>query len=112
MSEHYNGLTPAEAERLAWLAEECGEVIQAVTKILRHGYNSYDPTKPNHKGNRADLVREIGDLQKVIHFMEVKRDIEMPIPFDLNVSAKYLHHNSAATFYTHPSYPDEVGEDK
>ena len=35
---NFNQLTPAETERLAILAEECGEVIQAVGKILRHGY--------------------------------------------------------------------------
>lgn len=34
----FNGLSPAEVERLALLAEECGEVIQTVGKILRHGY--------------------------------------------------------------------------
>ena len=38
MSSHFNKLTPAQAERLAILIEECGEVIQAATKILRHGY--------------------------------------------------------------------------
>ena len=47
MSDHFNGLTPAEAERLAMLAEECGEVIQMVGKILRHGYDSYHPADPN-----------------------------------------------------------------
>lgn len=36
-TRHFNNLTPGEAERLAMLAEECGEVIQAVGKILRHG---------------------------------------------------------------------------
>ncbi len=32
---HFNELTPAEAERLAYLAEECGEAIQIIGKILR-----------------------------------------------------------------------------
>jgi hypothetical protein len=43
VSQHFNGLTPAEAERLALLAEECGEVIQAIGKVLRHGYESRHP---------------------------------------------------------------------
>jgi hypothetical protein len=38
----FNQLTDAEAERLALLAEECGEVVQVIGKILRHGYESYD----------------------------------------------------------------------
>ena len=37
MDDHFNNLTPGEAERLAILAEECGEVIQIIGKILRHG---------------------------------------------------------------------------
>lgn len=49
MPEHFNGLTPAEAERLAMLSEECGEVIQIIGKILRHGYDSYHPDdQPGH----------------------------------------------------------------
>ena len=35
----FNQLDCAAAERLAVLAEEAGEVVQAVTKILRHGYD-------------------------------------------------------------------------
>jgi hypothetical protein len=55
MEENFNKLTPAETERLAWLIEECGEVVKAGSKILRHGYYSYDPSDPDHKGNRDDL---------------------------------------------------------
>lgn len=42
-TQPFNRLTPAEAERLALLAEECGEAIQAIGKILRHGYESNHP---------------------------------------------------------------------
>lgn len=35
MADHFNGLTPAEAERLALLLEELGEAQQAIGKILR-----------------------------------------------------------------------------
>jgi hypothetical protein len=35
MEENFNKLTPAETERLAWLIEECGEVVKAGSKILR-----------------------------------------------------------------------------
>ena len=37
MSENFNALTPEQTESLSILAEECAEVVQAVTKILRHG---------------------------------------------------------------------------
>jgi NTP pyrophosphatase (non-canonical NTP hydrolase) len=60
--EKFNQLTPAEEERLAWLIEECSEVIKACTKIQRHGYYSYDPSNIHHLGNRADLETEIQDV--------------------------------------------------
>lgn len=60
----YNQLTPAQAERLAMLAEECGEVIQIVGKILRHGYASAYPDCP-HVSNRELLGRELTDLYAV-----------------------------------------------
>ena len=64
MSGHFNQLTPAEAERLAMLAEECGEVIQVIGKILRHGYDSYHPNDPATT-NRQLLGRELTDLLAV-----------------------------------------------
>ena len=64
MSAHFNGLTPAEAERLAMLAEECGEVIQIIGKILRHGYDSYHPADPSTT-NKQLLGRELTDLYAV-----------------------------------------------
>jgi NTP pyrophosphatase (non-canonical NTP hydrolase) len=62
--DHFNQLSPAEAERLAFLIEECGEVIQAASKVLRHGYESFDPTIPIHERltNRGALARELGDV--------------------------------------------------
>jgi len=64
MSEHFNRLTEAQAERLAMLAEECGEVIQVVGKILRHGYDSYHPNDPSTT-NRDLLGYELTDLLAV-----------------------------------------------
>lgn len=49
-------LTPAQIERLAYLAEELGEAIQAVGKILRHGYDS------GEYNNRQDLMVELADV--------------------------------------------------
>lgn len=54
----FNGLTPAQAERLAMLAEEAAEIIQCCTKILRHGYNSHHPDRPG-KTNRKELETEL-----------------------------------------------------
>lgn len=89
---HFNKLTPAEAERLAILVEECGEVIQAAGKILRHGYDSdgYD--------NRANLEKEIGDIVFITTLMTDRNDISayrvLAYKHDKEANIhKYLHHN-------------------
>lgn len=69
MSTHFNQLSPAEAERLTIVAEECGEVVQAVGKILRHGYGSVHPNDIDGPNNRERLERELGDLRAVIQMM-------------------------------------------
>lgn len=72
----FNGLSHAEAERLAMLAEEAGEVVQAVGKVLRHGYESYHPDDPRGIPNRALLENELADLHAVEIFMSDDGDIE------------------------------------
>lgn len=56
------GLTDAERELLALLMEECGEVVQVIGKILRHGYDSCNPLDPESPSNRELLERELGDV--------------------------------------------------
>jgi len=75
MESNFNGLTPAETERLAMLAEEAGEIVQAVGKILRHGYEGFHPDNPGIT-NRGLLENEIADLHAVQLMMETKGDIE------------------------------------
>lgn len=69
------GLTPAEIERLALLAEECGEVAQAVGKVLRHGWESRPPR--GGQANRTALAREIGDLRAVVGVMLDADDLQL-----------------------------------
>ncbi len=88
---HYNNLTPAEAERLAILAEECGEVIQAVGKILRHGWGG-------QVDNRTNLEKEIGDIVYITDLMSRHNDIYIPrVGSYASEKAvriqQYLHHN-------------------
>lgn len=78
--DHFNGLTPAQAERLAMLAEECGEVIQIVGKILRHGYDSHHPDqqeKPPEQRitNRESLGHELCDLFTVASAIFERDDV-------------------------------------
>ncbi len=72
---HFNKLSNAELERLACLAEECGEVIQIVNKTIRHGYeNSHE--KYNNKTPRAMLEQEIADLFVIVELMIREEDID------------------------------------
>lgn len=73
--QHFNGLTPAEAERLALLAEELGEVQQAIGKILRHGYESRNPLQPGPT-NRESLEREMGDVHCAMTLMWTAGDTD------------------------------------
>jgi len=94
-TKHFNGLTPAEAERLAMLAEECGEVIQVIGKILRHGYDSYHPDTPAIT-NLSLLENELADVMAVQRLMAVRKDIdyigEEDVMASLYRKKKFAHH--------------------
>ena len=91
---HFNKITPAEAERLAMLAEECGEVIQIVGKILRHGYDSYHPVNPR-VSNRDLLAKELRDVNAVLMAMGRKELREYSVQDVIGVwerKLQYTHH--------------------
>ena len=102
----FNGLTAAEAERLAILAEECAEVIQAVGKILRHGYQSFNPDLLTQEmeddgeippNNKANLEKELGDVVLAIDMLkdagDVSRyEIETRVGVKAEKIQEYLHH--------------------
>lgn len=99
--KNFNGLTPAQTERLAYLAEECAEVIQIVGKILRHGYNSHDPTDPYKEqnttyitSNRIMLEIELADINKAVFLMDNNEDISIKEiqKRSENAHYKYMHH--------------------
>src|SRR5688572_24327001 len=63
MTEHFNKLTEGESELLSLLAEEMGEAVQIIGKILRHGYDSRHPDEPFGPDNREMLEKELGDVR-------------------------------------------------
>lgn len=97
MSTHFNQLSPAQSERLTIVAEECGEVVQAIGKILRHGYGSVHPADTDGPNNRERLERELGDLRAVVQMMLDAGDVE-PLAVQQYAISKasrmrpYLHH--------------------
>jgi hypothetical protein len=74
MAEFSNELTPAQLERLAILSEEMGEAQQIIGKIIRHGYESGDPTK-DYVSNRLLLEKELGHVYLALWLMAEANDL-------------------------------------
>lgn len=93
-----NELADAELERLALLAEECGEVVQIIGKIIRHGYKSCHPDNKTHSfPNRYLLEKELGDVVCAIEMLwragDVSREkIEKKAWEKWERVKPYLHH--------------------
>lgn len=63
--------TTEEAERLILLAEECSEVVQMVSKIIRFGWDDvYNDLPPN----RRRLMLEVVDVEAIISLMCIAGD--------------------------------------
>ena len=96
MSEpHFNELSPAAAEALAFLLEELGEAQQVIGKILRHGLTSHHPT--THERNDAALARELGDIRAAMVIVTrlgivVEADVYQRTTEKLDRVGAWLHH--------------------
>jgi NTP pyrophosphatase (non-canonical NTP hydrolase) len=81
----------AQRERLTMLIEECGEVIQAATKALRHGYESRHPD--GRETNREYLARELRDLDAVLEAMANEEDVVLlPTAGVWERKLRFTHH--------------------
>lgn len=74
------GISPALQEALSCLAEECAEVIQVCTKILRFGAR-VNPYTGEH--NLHALERELGDLTMMIGVLNAASIINADIVCEL-----------------------------
>ena len=97
MSNFDNGLDKAQTERLVLLMEECGEVIQACSKILRHGYKSEPPN--GGRVNLEQLEKEISDVMWVVQLMLTNKDLRPAV----------IEKESRATSITKPLYLHHQG---
>lgn len=77
MEDNFNGLTPAETERLALLVEECAEVQQIAMKILRHGFESSNPEVERASSNRDHLAEELGHLRLAVQLLKIAGDVSI-----------------------------------
>jgi NTP pyrophosphatase (non-canonical NTP hydrolase) len=61
-------ITTEESEICNILLEEASEVVQAVSKVFRFGWDSCHPDKPNFT-NKEHLTEELGDLVCMIKIL-------------------------------------------
>ena len=93
----HNGLTPAQAERLAVLVEEMGEAIQAAGKVLRFGWDSRCHGDPASPSGRERLQAELGDVACAVDLLCFAGDVSRYKVIDATNSrhgrvAKHMHH--------------------
>jgi len=104
MEEHFNKLTPAEAERLSILLEEMGEAIQIIGKIQRHGYASHHPEGgPN---NRVLLEVELGHVIFAYKLMIARTDLNKT-----NIVRNICNKKMTVSKYTHHQNLNHYEED-
>lgn len=92
----FNALDPATAELLALLAEECGELVQAIGKVLRHGLDSQHPD--SGVDNQDTLEREMGDVRAAMILLCEAGIASRPLVHEhacnkLAKVGRYLHHS-------------------
>jgi hypothetical protein len=92
-------MTNARHERLSLLVEEAAEVQQISMKIMRHGWDSWNPFDENQTSNRELLEGEIGDLLFTIDFLIERGDLNKNSIAKAKENkkqriGKYLHHNT------------------
>lgn len=102
MADHNNGLSEGMQERLVLLAEEAAEIIQAVSKILRHGATERHPLAPTTTTNLDDLMKEIGHIWLAIEMLTVAGDVKQDavvrsMYHKSHELDQYLHHQPLST---------------
>ena len=102
MAHSFNDLTPGQAERLALLLEEMGEAQQIIGKILRHGYDSWNPDDDN-VSNRGLLEKEIGDILAALDMLVSSKDLND----DYFEQARIRKHQSVRKYLHHQKQEDE-----
>ena len=74
-----------------------GEAIQAIGKVLRHGYDSKNPLIEGSLTNREELEKELGDVEVAIYLLDYHSDIDSGkvdnrILTKCKMIGKWLHH--------------------
>jgi hypothetical protein len=112
--DHFNGLTPAEDERLALMSEECAEVIHIISKIQRHGYENRHPFDQEGATNRVQLCRELGHVRAAMRLMMREGDVNESLISEAYADKTlhmhdWLHHQNLSKTKADAAVPFDLG---
>ena len=79
LRDHQPEISEAELERLVLLMEECSEVTQACSKIIRNGWEAFNPHRDQLTSNRESLTNELQDLLGTVLKMQQRGDFKLPL---------------------------------
>ena len=70
----YDLLPITQADKIAYLIEECGEVLQAIGTLQRFGEHPTDHKTGATYDNIVDLFAELNDLERAIRLVRESFD--------------------------------------
>lgn len=86
---YHKGLFAAEKGLLSdAITRKCGELVQAVMKVLRHGYSSRHPAKTELGDNRKQMTQHILELKGLMTAVCPEGDLEKILLRKM----QYTHH--------------------
>ncbi len=98
MTQSFNKLIPAQAERLTLLIEEASEIAHIGCKILRHGYQ-YGHSKNPFKTNRQILEEKILDFTAVLSLLYATEELKPLVPETIPEQLEEIIYNKAKWFH-------------
>lgn len=88
-----NGVDLAEMEQLHILSTRAAKIVQTVGKILRHGYDSFHPDRPE-QSNRQLLTLDLFDFWIAVHYLpdDFFEDVQDDYEDIMARKMRYTHH--------------------
>jgi NTP pyrophosphatase (non-canonical NTP hydrolase) len=92
-------MNDSKRERLIMMAEECGEVVQMIGKVLRHGPENYHPADVDRVTNISLFREEVVDILAIYDMLIESGDILNKITQDEIIARKrkklkYTYHQN------------------
>lgn len=93
----FHGLTADQAERYFLAMDEMAGCVQKMSRVLRHGPDSFDPRGTPLISNRVDVANEMGRVQAAFNRLIVWGDVKLTVVEEANSrsarrAAPWMHH--------------------